>query len=86
VVAGAGGCDPPYARGARNRLRPLQPARQGLLDRDDLTGHDKLHRLEENLAAADLELTPGELREIDEIQIEAQGARYSEANQGMIDR
>jgi diketogulonate reductase-like aldo/keto reductase len=46
----------------------------------------KLHRLEENLAAADLELTSDELREIGEAQLEAQGARYSEANQRMIDR
>ena len=51
-----------------------------------IPGTTKLHRLEENLAAADLELTPDELREIDEAQIEAQGARYSEANQRMIDR
>ncbi len=51
-----------------------------------IPGTTKLHRLEENLAAADLELTPDELREIDELQIEAQGARYSEANQRMIDR
>jgi aryl-alcohol dehydrogenase-like predicted oxidoreductase len=51
-----------------------------------IPGTTKLHRLEENLAAADLELTPDELREIDEVQIEAQGARYSEANQRMIDR
>src|SRR5215218_1395531 len=36
-----------------------------------IPGTTKLHRLEENLAAADLELTPAELREIDEIQIEA---------------
>jgi aryl-alcohol dehydrogenase-like predicted oxidoreductase len=51
-----------------------------------IPGTTKLHRLEENLAAADLELTTDELREIDEVQIEAQGARYSEANQRMIDR
>jgi aryl-alcohol dehydrogenase-like predicted oxidoreductase len=51
-----------------------------------IPGTTKLHRLEENLAAADLELTTDELREVDEVQIEAQGARYSEANQRMIDR
>jgi hypothetical protein len=39
-----------------------------------------------NIAAADLELTFDDLREIEEAQIEAQGARYSEANQRMIDR
>jgi aryl-alcohol dehydrogenase-like predicted oxidoreductase len=51
-----------------------------------IPGTTKLHRLEENLAAADLELTTDERREIDEAQIEAQGARYSEAYERMIDR
>jgi aryl-alcohol dehydrogenase-like predicted oxidoreductase len=51
-----------------------------------IPGTTKLHRLEENIAAADLELTPDDLSEIEEAQIEAQGARYSEANQRMIDR
>jgi aryl-alcohol dehydrogenase-like predicted oxidoreductase len=51
-----------------------------------IPGTTKLGRLDENLAAADLELSPDELREIDEARIEAQGARYSDANQRMIDR
>jgi aryl-alcohol dehydrogenase-like predicted oxidoreductase len=51
-----------------------------------IPGTTKLHRLEENLGAAEVELTPVDLREIEEAQIEAQGARYSEANQRMIDR
>jgi aryl-alcohol dehydrogenase-like predicted oxidoreductase len=51
-----------------------------------IPGTTKLSRLDENLAAADLELSPDELREIDEARIEAQGARYSDANQRMIDR
>jgi aryl-alcohol dehydrogenase-like predicted oxidoreductase len=51
-----------------------------------IPGTTKLHRLEENIAAADIELTPDDLREIDEAHIDAQGARYSEANQRMIDR
>ena len=51
-----------------------------------IPGTTKLHRLEENLAAADVELTPDELREIEDAQIEAEGARYSEAAQRMIDR
>ena len=46
----------------------------------------QIARLEENIAAADLQLTEEDLREIDEAQLEAQGARYSEANQRMIDR
>ena len=51
-----------------------------------IPGTTKLHRLEENIAASDLELTPSDLREIEEAQIDAQGARYSEAHQRMIDR
>jgi aryl-alcohol dehydrogenase-like predicted oxidoreductase len=51
-----------------------------------IPGTTKQHRLEENIAAADLELTPDDLREIDEAQIDAHGARYSEAHQRMIDR
>jgi aryl-alcohol dehydrogenase-like predicted oxidoreductase len=51
-----------------------------------IPGTTKLHRLEENNAAVDLELTPDDLREIEEAEIEAQGARYAEANQRMIDR
>ncbi len=51
-----------------------------------IPGTTKLHRLEENIAAGDVELTPEDLREVEDAQIEAQGARYSEANQRMIDR
>jgi aryl-alcohol dehydrogenase-like predicted oxidoreductase len=51
-----------------------------------IPGTSKLHRLEENNAAADIELTPDDLREIEEAAVDAQGARYSEANQRMIDR
>jgi len=51
-----------------------------------IPGTTKLHRLEENIAAADVELTEDDLSEIDDAQIEAHGARYSEQNQRMIDR
>jgi len=51
-----------------------------------IPGTTKLHRLEENLAAADIELTPEDLREIEDAQIEARGARYTKAAQRMIDR
>ena len=51
-----------------------------------IPGTTKLHRLEENLAAAGLELTTEELREIEQALPQAQGARYSEANLRMIDR
>jgi aryl-alcohol dehydrogenase-like predicted oxidoreductase len=51
-----------------------------------IPGTTKLHRLEENLAAADLELSGDELGEIEGALPEATGARYSEANERMIDR
>jgi aryl-alcohol dehydrogenase-like predicted oxidoreductase len=51
-----------------------------------IPGTTKLRRLEENIAAADIELTPDELREIEAAQLEGHGARYSEAAQRMIDR
>jgi pyridoxine 4-dehydrogenase len=51
-----------------------------------IPGTTKLHRLEENIAAADLELTPDDLREIQDAQLEAEGARYAEAQQRTIDR
>jgi hypothetical protein len=38
------------------------------------------------MAAADLELTADDLREIADAQIQAAGGRYSEANERMIDR
>ena len=53
-----------------------------------IPGTTKLHRLEENVAAVDVELTPEDLQEIETAaaQITAQGARYAEAQQRMIDR
>jgi aryl-alcohol dehydrogenase-like predicted oxidoreductase len=146
-VARARRGDPAGARGAWDRIRLLQPARQGLPRRHDRPEHDvrqqrlphhrprfdveareanqafvelvrriaerksatsaqialawglaqkpwivpipgttKLHRVEENIAAADLELTPDDLHEIEDMQLEAQGARYAEAQQRTIDR
>ena len=53
-----------------------------------IPGTTKQHRLEENTAAADVELTEEDLQEIEEAvsNIEPQGARYSERSQEMIDR
>ena len=53
-----------------------------------IPGTTKLARLEENLGAADVDLTADDLGEIDEAvsRIEVVGARYSEAAQRMIDR
>jgi aryl-alcohol dehydrogenase-like predicted oxidoreductase len=53
-----------------------------------IPGTTKLHRLRENLAAADVDLTPTELREIEAAadKVNVVGARYSEASQRYIDR
>jgi aryl-alcohol dehydrogenase-like predicted oxidoreductase len=51
-----------------------------------IPGTTKLHRLEENIGAAELHLTADDLRDLEAAPVEAQGARYSEANQRMIDR
>jgi aryl-alcohol dehydrogenase-like predicted oxidoreductase len=51
-----------------------------------IPGTTKLHRLEENIAATDIALTTEDLAEIADAQLQAQGGRFSEANQKMIDR
>ena len=51
-----------------------------------IPGTTKHHRLDENIAAADVELTPDELQEIDDAQLHAEGERYPEGVQRMIDR
>jgi aryl-alcohol dehydrogenase-like predicted oxidoreductase len=51
-----------------------------------IPGTTKIHRLEENAGAASVELTEDDLREIEEAQVEAQGHRYSEASERMVDR
>ena len=51
-----------------------------------IPGTTKLHRLEENLGAVDVELTEDDLRRIDAASALARGARYSEGSQKMIDR
>ena len=53
-----------------------------------IPGTTKLHRLEENLGAVAVELTPDDLRRLGEATatIAVQGARYSEGAQKMIDR
>ncbi|HTZ05775.1 MAG TPA: aldo/keto reductase [Gaiellaceae bacterium] len=51
-----------------------------------IPGTTKPHRLVENIAATEIELTPDDLAEIEDAQLTAQGARYSEAAQRMIDR
>jgi aryl-alcohol dehydrogenase-like predicted oxidoreductase len=53
-----------------------------------IPGTTKLHRLEENLVATDLELTPADLREIDKAlsQITIQGERYAAWMQQTVGR
>jgi len=74
----------------RNDATPAQVAIAWILAQKPsivpIPGTTKLHRLEENIAATELELTTDELAEIQSAQLEGAGARYSEANQRMIDR
>jgi aryl-alcohol dehydrogenase-like predicted oxidoreductase len=53
-----------------------------------IPGTTKLHRLQENIGAAGVELTAEDLSEIEDAasRISVQGQRYSEAAQKMIDR
>lgn len=53
-----------------------------------IPGTTKLHRLEENLGALDVELTPDDLRDIDEAfsKIPVQGERYPEQLAKMVGR
>lgn len=76
----------------RKRATPAQIALAWLLAQQPwivpIPGTTKLHRLQENLGAASVELTADDLRDIDAAasQIEVQGARYPEAAMRMIDR
>jgi aryl-alcohol dehydrogenase-like predicted oxidoreductase len=53
-----------------------------------IPGTTKLHRLEENIGAADVELTQDDLREINEAasHIQAEGDRYAPAQMAMVGR
>jgi len=53
-----------------------------------IPGTTKLHRLEENLGAVDVELTADEFRAIENItsRVEVKGARYSEGSQKLVNR
>jgi aryl-alcohol dehydrogenase-like predicted oxidoreductase len=69
---------------ARKHATPAQIALAWLLAREPwivpIPGTTKLHRFEENIGAADVELTPDDMREIDgaATKITIQGARYPE--------
>lgn len=71
---------------------PAQIALSWVLAQKDwivpIPGTTKLHRLQENAGAADVELTATDLSEIEGLtsQVEVQGERYGEASQKMINR
>ena len=77
---------------AQKQATPAQIALAWLLAQKPwivpIPGTTKLHRLEENLGAAAVELTSDDLHEIDSAaaRIRVQGARYSESSEKMIDR
>jgi aryl-alcohol dehydrogenase-like predicted oxidoreductase len=77
---------------ARKRVTPAQLALAWVLAQRPwivpIPGTTKLHRLEENLGAVNVELTRDDLREIDAAasRIVVHGHRYSESSQSMIDR
>ncbi len=74
------------------RVTPAQVALSWLLSQKPwivpIPGTTKLHRLDENLAAVDVELTTDDLDEIEQAceGISIHGHRYSEGAQRMIDR
>jgi aryl-alcohol dehydrogenase-like predicted oxidoreductase len=76
----------------RKRSTPAQVALAWVLAQKPwvvpIPGTTKLARVEENVGAAEIELTADDLREIDAAasRIEVQGARYGEASQRMVDR
>jgi aryl-alcohol dehydrogenase-like predicted oxidoreductase len=77
---------------ARKRVTSAQIALAWLLARKPwivpIPGTTKLHRLEENIGAAAVELTPADLRDLERAVsgIAVQGARYPEHLQQLIDR
>jgi aryl-alcohol dehydrogenase-like predicted oxidoreductase len=76
----------------QKKVTPAQIALAWLLARKPwivpIPGTTKMHRLEENLGAADVALTPGDLRELETAasKIAVQGARYPEALQKLVGR
>src|SRR5689334_20569688 len=78
--------------GQRKKATPAQIALAWLLAQKPwivpIPGTTKLHRLRENMAAADLDLTADDLADIEAAaeQVQIQGARYPESLQRQIDR
>jgi aryl-alcohol dehydrogenase-like predicted oxidoreductase len=80
------------AIGEKKQATPAQMALAWLLAQKPwivpIPGTTKLHRLEENIGAASVELTPDDLREIETAasKITVQGARYTEQSERMTGR
>jgi aryl-alcohol dehydrogenase-like predicted oxidoreductase len=76
----------------RKKATPAQIALAWLLAQKPwivpIPGTTKLHRLEENIGAVSIELTPDDLREIEtaSLEIKVQGARYPEKLEAMTGR
>eukprot|EP01035_Chromulina_nebulosa_P032295 gene32295-43134_t len=77
---------------ARKQATPAQIALAWVLAQKPwmvpIPGTTKLHRLDENVGAADVELTPADLEQIENAvsAIDIKGARYAPVNEAMIDR
>ena len=77
---------------AKKHVTPAQIALAWLLAQKPwivpIPGTTKLHRLEENIGAADVELTPAELKDIPSAvsKVTVQGARYPEHLQQLVGR
>jgi aryl-alcohol dehydrogenase-like predicted oxidoreductase len=77
---------------AERRTTPAQIALAWLLAKQPwivpIPGTTKLHRLEENLGAADIELSPADVRALEEAsdRIEIRGARYPEFHERLTGR
>ena len=95
VLAGSAQGEPGPRRSAahdrqRKKATPAQVALAWLLAQKPwivpIPGTTKLHRLEENIGAADLELTPDDLAEIDRAAsaIQVEGDRYPEHLERLI--
>jgi aryl-alcohol dehydrogenase-like predicted oxidoreductase len=78
--------------GERKQATPAQIALAWLLAQKPwivpIPGTTKMHRLQENLGAVEVELTPGDLRDIEDAasKITIQGARYPEALERLVGR
>jgi len=77
---------------AQKKVTPAQVALAWLLAQKPwivpIPGTTKLHRLQENWGAASVQLSPGDLRELESVasKIKVQGARYPENLQKLVGR